>query len=432
MTVMSPTTSQPDGALLLYCLGVRRNGETNRGSPKLTLPAYTEILRQADENGITPLLYHRLTTVVPEAELPRPVMNHLRDAAVRSAARALQITRELAAILKLFRRHGIAVIVLKGAHLAQLVYESRALRTMGDLDLMVRRDQLSLAEHALEELGYRPQHDPLDETDYTRHHHTRPLGKPGAVRIDLHWNIARPAGIFDVDLDGIWARAVPAQVAGVDALVLSHEDLILHLCVHASFHHQFRLGLRACWDILEVLRRHGNSIDWDILARRAQHWRIDRYVYVVLRLVQELLGVDIPAAAMGSMKPEHFPPAILAWAGRRILTIEDRGSLSPAVGKLWTSRRLKAKLGVLLESICPPRIEIARTYGIPPDSKSIYLWYPLRWVGLLVRYGPHAWGVWRGDPRRLSQLRAASEFAALSDWLDNVDCGSSAPESRRL
>ena len=36
------------------------------------------------------------------------------------------------------------------------------------------------------------------------------LAAQAGVRIDLHWSIARPTAPFDVDLDGIWARAVPA------------------------------------------------------------------------------------------------------------------------------------------------------------------------------------------------------------------------------
>jgi Uncharacterised nucleotidyltransferase len=428
MTTGPTPTDLHEGSLLLYCLGIRHKSGVSR-PPTLTASDVTEILRQASENGISPLLYQRLMTVVPAPELPPAALDHLRDVAMRSAAQSLQISRELADILAIFRRHDIAVIVLKGAHLGQVVYGNMALRTMGDLDLMVRRGYLSLAEHLLAELGYVPQHDPLEQVDYAHHHHTRPLGKPGAARIDLHWSIARPIVPFDVDIDGIWRRALPARLAGVDALVLSHEDLILHLCLHASFDHQFRLGLRACWDILEVVRRHRSVIDWDELVRRGQRWRIGRYVYVTLRLVRELLGADIPVGTIAALEPPEFRSEVIAWARTCVFTPEKDATVSPSMAKLWTSRRLKAKLGVLLQTLYLPPAAMARIYGTPRNSKRVYLYYPFRWVDLLLRYGRHAWDLWRNDHRIRNELRAVSERAALRDWLGYPVNGGPVPGS---
>lgn len=415
---MTAAMSVRDGSLLLYCLGIRPNGRGSSRPSALSTSDSVEVLRQAGENGIIPLLYHRLTTVVPAPELPPPAIERLRDDAVRSAAQSLQIARELSEVLELFRRHDVAVIVLKGAHLGHLVYGSSALRTMGDLDVMVRRDQLSEAERLLTRLGYAPLHDPLEQVDYAQHHHTRPLGKPGAVRIDVHWSIARPTAPFDVDLEGVWQRAVPARIAGVETLVLSADDLVLHLCLHASFDHQFRLGLRACWDILEVVRHHRDVIDWDELVRRAQRWGIGPYVYVTLRLVRELLAADIPAACIAALEPPGFAPEVLGWARTCVFTPEsDAASVSPSMAELWTSRRLAAKLTVLRHTFYPSRVAMGRIYRTSPDSTRIYLYYPLRWVDLLLRYGRHAWGLWRGDHRTHDELRAVSERAALREWL---------------
>lgn len=72
---------------------------------------------------------------------------------------------------------------------------------------------------------------------------------------------------------------------------------------------------------------------------------------------------------------------------------------------------------VLLESMMPSRLAMARIYRVPPGSPRIYLYYPLRWVDLLARYGRQAWSLWRGDHRALDELRAVSERVALREWL---------------
>jgi len=217
-------------------------------------------------------------------------------------------------------------------------------------------------------------------------------------------------------------------------LVLSPEDLLLHLCLHASFSHQFRVGLRACWDILEVVRHHRDAIDWDQCVRRAQQWRIGKYVYLTLRLVRELLAADIPAATIAALEPPGFPPEALTWARTCIFAPEIGAAVSPSMARLWTSRRIKAKFGVLLKTLFPPRAAMTRIYGTSPGSRWIYGYYLLRWADLLARYGRHAWGLWRGDDRTRDQLRAVSERAALSEWLGYSGAGSGrgsfAPGSR--
>jgi len=417
VTTGSTPVSARDGSLLLYCLGVRPNGGTDTRPPTLTVSDWAEVLHQAGINGVTPLLYHRLKTIVPAPPLPPPVLDHLKDACIRSAAQSLQIGRELAQVLEALRRHGIAVVALKGAHLGQVVYRSFALRTMCDLDVLVRREDLTRATEVLTGLDYAPQYYGVEEVDYARHHHLRPMARPGGIRVEIHWHIVQPTVPFAIDLEGLWERAQSAEIAGVEALVLSPEDLVLHLCLHASFSHKFRVGLRACWDILEVVRHYRDTIDWDQVVRRAQQWRIGKYAYLTLRLARELLAADIPVAVIAALEPADFPPEVVTWARTCIFTPEIDTSVSPSMAKLWTSGRLKAKFMLLLRVLCPPRAAMARIYRMPPDSTRIYLYYPLRWVDLLLRYGRHAWGLWRRDHHTRDELRAVSERTALADWL---------------
>jgi hypothetical protein len=415
--------SVQDGTALLYFLGIRRDGGASGGPPELTMSDWAQILRQAGQNGVTPLLYHRVRTTVPGPPVPPLVLDHLQDTAVRSAAQSLQTGRELAQVLEAFRRHGIAVIVLKGGHLGRVVYESSALRTMCDLDIMVRRDELTRAADVLAELGYVPQYYDVEVVDYARHHHLRPMARPDGIRVEIHWNIAPPASPFAIDLDGLWERAHRAEIVGVETLVLSPEDLVLHLCLHTSFSHKFRVGLRMCWDLLEVTRHYRDIIDWDLVARRARQWRIGKYVYLTLRLVRDLLAADIPLTAIAALEPPDFAakPAhsseVLGWARTCIFEPETAESVSAAMARLWTSRGFKAKLGVLLHSVCPSRTALARIYRIQPDSVGVFLYYPRRWADLLLRYRRHAWALWRGDHRAHDKLRAASARTALRDWL---------------
>jgi hypothetical protein len=375
------------------------------------------MLRQASDNGIAPLLYHRLTTVSGAPAVPPEVLGRLRGAALQSAAQSLQNRRELGQVLQALRRQRIAVIVLKGSHLGPLVYENPALRTMCDIDLLVGREDLTPAAGVLQDLGLVPQHKNVEMVDYARHHHLRPMARPGGIRVEIHWNIAPPDAPFAVDLPGLWARAQPVELAGVPALVLAPEDLVLHLCLHVSFGHGFRFGLRTAWDILEVARHHREALDWDVIAQRAQQWGVARYVYLTLRLARELVGVEIPPAVLARLQPPGFTADVVRWATTCVFTSDGEAYVSPSMAELWTSRRLRGKLGVLWRTLFPSRAAMARIYQVRTESRWVHLYYAGRGVDLLLRYGRHAWGLWRGDHRAHDALRTVSERAALTAWL---------------
>jgi hypothetical protein len=375
------------------------------------------MLRQAGDNGVGPLLYHRLTAVSRAPAIPPEVLGRLRAAALQSAAQSLQNRRELGQVLAALHRHGIDVIVLKGSHLGQLVYESSAVRTMCDIDLLVRRESLTRSAQVLQGLGLVPQHQNVEMVDYARHHHLRPMARPGGIRVELHWNIAQPDAPFAVDLPGLWARAQPVELAGVPALVLAPEDLVLHLCLHVSFGHRFRFGLRGAWDVLEVARHHRDTLDWEVIVQRARQWGVSRYVYLTLRLVRELLGAEIPPAALAGLRPPGFAQEVVGWAKTCVFTPEGEASVSPSMAELWTSRRLKGKLAVLWRTLFPSRAAMVRIYQVPDGSRWIHLYYTTRWLDLLIRYGRHAWRLGRGDHRTHDALRAVAERTALTEWL---------------
>ena len=310
----------------------------------LTDSDWAEIFRQAGGNGVTSLLYHRLRRHRPLVPIPPVALEHLWDASVRSAAQSLRLGRELAQVLAALRHHRVPVVVLKGAHLGQLVYPSAALRTMCDIDVLVGREDLTRAAAILSGLGYALQYYNVEEVDYTQHHHLRPMARPDGVRVEIHWAIAQPALPFAIDVKGLWERARPAEIAGAEVLVLSPEDLLLHLCLHASFTHGFRVGLRACWDILETVNHYGQAIDWDLVVRRAQAWGIGRYVYLTLRLVRDLLGAGIPPTAVAALEPPGFPSEVVAWATTCIFMPESDELVTASLARLSTSRPIGASL----------------------------------------------------------------------------------------
>jgi hypothetical protein len=59
-----------------------------------------------------------------------------------SALRNMRRCHELSKVLRILQNDGIPVIVLKGAALAEVVYGNIALRSMSDVDLLVKKGSI--------------------------------------------------------------------------------------------------------------------------------------------------------------------------------------------------------------------------------------------------------------------------------------------------
>lgn len=153
--------------------------------------------------------------------------------ALVETARALStdvVAREVWAVLE---EAGVESILLKGATLAEWLYDDREVRTYSDVDLLVESHDVGRAEKILGRLGFRTG----DSTLPPETPHARPWHRPtdGAI-VDLHWTVAGACVAPEEAWDVLRAHAVPATVGGGRVLVLDRPATSLMVALHASQH----------------------------------------------------------------------------------------------------------------------------------------------------------------------------------------------------
>src|SRR5262249_53134843 len=284
-----------------------------------------EISRQ---HRVAPLVYRgcfaRAVALPADAE-------PLRDAYVANSARNALLFRSLADVLKDLAAAGIPVLVLKGAFVADLIYPERALRPMNDVDLMVREEDLEGARGTLQSLGYDASVGEEGQKKLRKNHHhwvfhPRNCGGSG-IPVELHWNLHPPSWPFHVELKGLWRRASAIRVAGVEALGLGPEDLLLYACTHAS-RHRFNGGLISLCDIAATVAHYGDRIAWSQFQARAAEWNADSDAFVTLALAAELLAVPVPPSTLAAIRRYEEDDSLLELARERIL--EEKGPVRAA------------------------------------------------------------------------------------------------------
>jgi hypothetical protein len=371
---------------LLQCL----SGSCERSAVgREPAPAWNEVIEIAADAGLAPLLFKRLKQSDARACVPVDVWKRLRETYLASAGESTRLFRELESVLRCLRSSGIRVIVLKGAHLAEAVYGDVALRPMHDVDLMVLKADLRKAEAVLLDMGR--VHQPTEDIELwcVRKHHLPSLTIRD-LAVELHWTLVSPAGPIRVDAPGLWDRAQPANVAGVEVLSLSPEDLLLHLCLHFCYQHGC-VGLRYLCDIAETTHRFRGDMDWAQLVKRARAWRASRYASLVLHLARSLLGASVPDDVLGRLIPGGLDQRLLKKATECVLAQkryepDDDWALLPfpnQLGDKSTRERVKAFWDVVILS----REGMALRYPRARDSRHLWPYYVLRPADLLRKYG---------------------------------------------
>jgi len=400
---------------LCYFLRVEADTTEARNLKSLSTPDWDDIIQRSIKHKVSPLLYHRLKSRYSDEDIPDNVVPGLRDICLHSIARNVRLYHGLSKVLKGLKNDGIPVIVLKGAHLAEAVYNNIALRPMTDIDLLIKKADLSRAGEKLLGLGY-----VQSGNSCVTQSHLAAYTKPGGVRIEIHPVIEIPTSPFKIDVDGLWERARPAMIAGVKVMVLSPEDLMLHLCIHASFHHHFTMGLRPFCDISEILRYYRNEIDWAQVQSRARQWGAGKCVYLTLYIAGDLLDAAVPDTVLNALKPDDLDPEIIMRVREQIFTdqaMDANVCIASPLARMWGADRLRDKVTVCLKNAFLSPRALAKLYPVSPFSKWIYFYYPLRLKYLLRQHGRTAWRLLRRDKKITTSAEQQSKRNDLADWL---------------
>ena len=379
----------------------------------LTAADWDMAVDQARLHRVMPLLFWEIKDLSGQISLPAGRRQELHNSFVTSTSKNLILYRELGDVLKALQQADIPVILLKGAHLAKWIYPEIALRPMGDIDLLLQRDDLTRAAMILQGLGYHFIRAFKLEREVRKHQHIPPLRKPGKALVELHWHIATPGSPLIVDRDGLWARAQPVEVAGAPGLVLSPEDLLLHISYHL-LQEEFILGLKRLYDIVALSSFLGERLDWTQLQSRAKQWNFDKGLFLALHLASALLNAPVPQGVLEQLHPSDFTSQLDDLARQRVLSADlSQPEVNPNLTRLRRRHPFRAKVARLLSILFPYPEIVAAKLSLPRGTKVTFFHY-LVWLNYLVhRYGREFWRVMRND--ETTSALAQSENT-ISDW----------------
>jgi hypothetical protein len=256
----------------------------------------------AEQHGVQPLLYEALQQV--RDAMPAEQVGELERSHQTNLQKVLLLSRELIRIVHRLHESDLDVMPYKGPALAEFLYGDIALRQAGDIDLLVRPEELTRVRSALAKLGYTPQtrFSEAEERVYLKSGSECVFDGPaGRNVLEVQWAIEPRFYSVDFDMRGIFDRAVAVTVAGQPMKALSPGDLFLILAVHAAKH----VWARLIWicDLARLMNQP--SLDWDWVARQARSLGILRIVKISIAFANRMLGAEVPAEARDWLREEQ-------------------------------------------------------------------------------------------------------------------------------
>ncbi len=266
---------------------------------------WSTFVSEAGRHRIAPLLYQKIKQANAESKIPEDVVRRLRATCLANAGRNIVLFHQLNDLVARLNSKSIPVILLKGAHLAEFVYKNIALRPMADIDILVKEEHLSETVRVAFDAGYCLMSDNIYEKEQNNKNydygiapdvrHFETLNHPETnCFLEIHCSIASEASPFEISPPELWQNSQPAVLNKKSVFLLSPENLILHLCLHASHDDLFGYGLGALYDIAITIKYYDNRIDWEKLWQRSVQWRTNHCLCVSLYFIQKWFQVSLP------------------------------------------------------------------------------------------------------------------------------------------
>jgi hypothetical protein len=284
-------------------------------------------LAELRREGLAPLVYSQLLRQGRSGGGGLAVLSVLQHDYYCSVQAAVLQEQQAFQVLQAFNEAGVELILLKGANLRLRVYQDPAQRPMSDLDILISRDQLLLAQEVLACLGYlRPplMVDSLHGFRELFEHELLFMPSSGeGLAIDLHWEIRAVASFYRLPFPVLRDRAIGADYQGLPVKLLSPEHLLIHLCLHMYGdlydHRATYYDSRQIVDLALTLTRL--QLDWSQFLKDAAQFNCQAPVLFVFREMSNIL-------------PQVINPEVLSELGRYRPKAAERILLSRRLGYL--------------------------------------------------------------------------------------------------
>jgi hypothetical protein len=285
---------------------------------------WARLLIFAEEHGVVWLVAARLNDLLGDLvppETKQALMGRRRSQVFFS----LRMTAELFRILDCFSSERIGALTVKGPTLAVRAYGDPAMRSFGDLDLLVRQRDIRRATELMITAGYAPAVS-LAAIDAGKIPGQYLFSHPHSnLIVELHNDLTLRYFPQRLPLEDFFARQISVTLDGREAPALAVEDELVLICIHGAKHFWERLMWIA--DVAALITRQ-KSINWQRVTDSASAVGAERMLHTGLRLASDLLKAQLPAELLATIQADRLAARLSEQTCKRL---PDASSAPPGL-----------------------------------------------------------------------------------------------------
>jgi hypothetical protein len=248
-------------------------------------------------NRLIPMVWHTLANENYQKYIPEQVAFDLQKICNEKESRSLYNLNMLNKLLFLCKENKIEIIPFKGPNLNRL-YKTYTLRQSSDLDIIIRKKDVTTAINLLMSHGYKPANQLTydDLKNFLKKKHSFPVVDSEAIsEIDVHWCIENSYEVMGTHfpMEKLWDQYSLQRVGNYEIPILNAEALILLTCTH---HGRNGWGeLRFICDFSLIINSY-KDVNWEGIMQAAKKLKIKKVLLVGVSLTNRLLNNPIPNA----------------------------------------------------------------------------------------------------------------------------------------
>lgn len=245
------------------------------------------IIKFSGSHQITSLIYNAIdrNSLI---NIDKKTLEDFKSIVIKSNMSQIYLAGRFNNILSDLNKLNKEVITLKGMVIRNY-YPRPELRTMGDLDILIHKNDYFYVKEYLLKSGFsiKNENHPV---------HTEFIDKYG-VSVEVHWKlINNETYVCDTSNfeKNLWLGIEKFTANNMNINILGKEDFLLHLCIHMAKHLRGTgFGLRQVYDIAAFLLKEQDNIDWIKFENNAKESGSFRFCIVLFRLINNLFDLNL-------------------------------------------------------------------------------------------------------------------------------------------
>lgn len=344
---------------------------------------WREVYKLGVKHNIGGILYAAMKKLPedqrPEAAIQKQLQVHFYAAIRQSEEQDVRMLQ----VIECLNRKRIFHVLMKGWVLKQY-YPIPELRTMGDIDFLIREEDRQRTHEALLELGFLCTSGQGFVWCYQK----------GNTVLEVHSRMISQKVGRGVDAEEYYLDAVShtERNQGEYTLYFLKEYHFVYLFAHAAKHFRSAgYGIRGVLDFAVFIQKYQNELNWNYIWRELEKLGLSTFARVILELCEEWFHVCAPFKAVKIQKDSYmkmkeiiFVGGVYGYCDRNIEAARVRDQLE----KVKNSNITLLKWKVMVRRIFPERRHM-RSYlkGVEEYPVLLPIAWGIRWYQAVVKFG---------------------------------------------